>query len=178
MHSAHFRPSHCAYPAASVVGIDVERPPLGELRDTFDIDIRTGSTVLGTSGDPLGTIAEVFLDNQTAHSRWAVVSAGGHRCLIPLTEARVDKNTVWVPVTAKRVTSAPHHDPATTLTVDDDRDFDRHYATDQAPPFALSVAHQPCNRRRVATTPDVGDRKRDSLRWDGPVALPTPPGHT
>lgn len=103
-------------------------PPWAALAALDGADIPAGSTVIGISGEAIGITAAIYLDNQTGEPRWATVTTGGHRCLVPLTEARVDGDAVRVPFTADQVTSAPHHDPATALTVDDERDLDRHYA--------------------------------------------------
>lgn len=111
--------------------------------DATATDITVGSTVLGTCGETIGTIGEVYYDNQTGRSDWATVSIGRHRCVIPLSEARVDGNTVWVLATAQQVRAAPHRDPATALTVEDKHDLDRHFRiTDPHRGFVRRVAPQ------------------------------------
>lgn len=113
--------------ATSVADAGAQRLSPSRLRDAVDVDIHTGAKVVGACGETIGPIAEVYLDNQTGCSDWAAVSIGRRRCLVPLAEARVSGDTVWVPVTAEQVHSAPHRDPATALTADDKRDLDRHF---------------------------------------------------
>ena len=73
-----------------------------------------GHDVVDPSGDKIGEIADIYLDEQTDQPEWLAVRTGlfGRRVsFIPLAEAQPSGDSVAVPYTKDQVKDAPHADP-------------------------------------------------------------------
>src|SRR4051794_4227381 len=73
-----------------------------------------GRTVVGSDGEKIGTLAEVYLDTATGQPEWAAVSTGLFglkQSFVPITEATPSQGNVQVPYTKDQVTEAPGIDP-------------------------------------------------------------------
>lgn len=90
-------------------------------------DVSSGATIVGLDGATIGTVDDVYSDSTTGDVRWGTVTRAGHRHVVALAERRVLYGEIWVPFTVEDVLAAPHEDPATALTQDDEHDLDRHY---------------------------------------------------
>lgn len=68
-----------------------------------------GQTVRTTSGEKLGSAAQVFLDDQTEQPEWVTVNTGlfGKETFVPLADARVADGAITVPYTKEQVENAP-----------------------------------------------------------------------
>lgn len=93
-----------------------------------------GAAVTGTDTPrtPLGRVERVYLDALTGVATWALVDGhglGGHRCLVPLSAARLDGTILRVPYSAAELVWGPPHDPSRDLTTTDQRDLDAYYAS-------------------------------------------------
>jgi stress response protein YsnF len=99
-----------------------------------DVDIQTaldwrGRTVVDAAGEKIGTLKEIYLD-QDERPSWGSVHTGlfGLReTLVPLAEAREDGDTLRVPFDRDHVKAAPNVDPDVQLDADEEDRLHRHY---------------------------------------------------
>jgi uncharacterized protein (TIGR02271 family) len=73
-----------------------------------------GHDVVDPSGDKIGEIADIYLDEQTEQPEWLAVRTGlfGRRVsFVPIAEAQAAGDDVAVPYTKDQVKDAPHADP-------------------------------------------------------------------
>ena len=69
-----------------------------------------GGTLVGTGGDTLGTVAQVFLDDETGNPEWVTVNTGlfgGSESFVPLDESRLSGNEITVPFDKATIKAAP-----------------------------------------------------------------------
>ncbi len=88
-----------------------------------------GSTVRDRDGDKIGTLKELYLD-QDDRPAWGAVDTGlfGLRqSFVPLTDATAVDDDVQVPFDKDHVKSAPNVDPDAQLSEDEERRLYRHY---------------------------------------------------
>jgi len=79
-----------------------------------DLSNWRGHEVVDPSGDKIGEIADIYLDEQTNQPEWLAVRTGlfGRRVsFVPLAEAQPSGDSVAVPYTKDQVKDAPHVDP-------------------------------------------------------------------
>ena len=89
-----------------------------------------GRTVVGSDGERIGTLAEVYLDTATGQPEWAAVSTGLFglkQSFVPITEATPSQGNVQVPYTKDQVTEAPGIDPHGELSSEEERTLYAHY---------------------------------------------------
>ena len=70
----------------------------------------SGGTVVGTSGDKIGKIGQVYLDDETGQPEWVTVKTGlfgGGESFVPLAEGSVTGDEIRVPYTQDKVKDAP-----------------------------------------------------------------------
>ncbi|HWI02335.1 MAG TPA: PRC and DUF2382 domain-containing protein, partial [Acidimicrobiales bacterium] len=73
-----------------------------------------GHDVVDPSGDKIGEIEDIYLDEQTDQPEWLAVRTGlfGRRIsFVPLAEAQAAGDYITVPYTKDQVKDAPHADP-------------------------------------------------------------------
>jgi len=73
--------------------------------------LESGGTVVGQNGDKLGTVSQVFLDDETGRPEWATIAAGGlfssRESFVPLAESSLTGNEIAVPWSKAKVKDAP-----------------------------------------------------------------------
>ena len=72
--------------------------------------LTSGGNVIDNDGDKIGSIGQVFLDDQTGQPEWITVKTGmfgGGESFVPLRDAEVDGNDVRVPYDKDKVKDAP-----------------------------------------------------------------------
>jgi sporulation protein YlmC with PRC-barrel domain len=72
-----------------------------------------GRTIVGSDGEPIGEISEIYLDDRTQKPEWATVATaalGGTR-FVPLAGAASDGDAIRARVTMEQVQDAPSVDP-------------------------------------------------------------------
>jgi uncharacterized protein (TIGR02271 family) len=92
-----------------------------------------GMTAVGSDGDKLGKIEDIYLDRQTGEPEWMAIKTGlfgGHVSFVPLTEASVDGDTVAVPYDKAAIKDAPHADADGELSQQEEAELYRHYGLD------------------------------------------------
>jgi PRC-barrel domain len=117
---------------------EIEPPDARRAASTSDTavpDIDTvadwrGRRLIGTDGDTIGSLKEIYLDEDTDLPAWAAVGVGRlgiRRRLVPLMGAEARGESVRVPVQKGQVGSAPKIDPNGWVTERQRRDLYRHY---------------------------------------------------
>ena len=90
-----------------------------------------GGTVVGTNGEEIGKVGQVYLDNQSGDVSWVTVKSGlfGTReSFVPTDDATVDGNVVTVPFDKDKIKDAPHASEAgEVLSPEQESDLYTHY---------------------------------------------------
>jgi len=92
-----------------------------------------GRTVVATDGDKLGTVEEIYFDQETDRPEWALVNTGmfaGKSSFMPLEGATSDGEQVTAPYTKDQVKDAPKIDPDGALSQPEEAELYRHYGVD------------------------------------------------
>jgi uncharacterized protein (TIGR02271 family) len=91
-----------------------------------------GKNVVGSDGEKIGKVEELYFDTDSQQPEWISVTTGWfgtHRSLVPLAEASEDNGDLRIPYAKAQVQEAPHYDPGTELSEDQEADLFRHYGT-------------------------------------------------
>src|SRR5690242_20491098 len=89
-----------------------------------------GRDLIDRDGDKIGSIGEVYLDEQTGQPEWLTVRTGlfGTReSFVPSADARAEGDTVRVPYEKSQVKDAPNVDADGALSPDEESRLYRHY---------------------------------------------------
>jgi stress response protein YsnF len=131
-----------------------------------------GSTVLDRDGDKIGSLKELYLD-QDDRPAWGAVDTGlfGLRqTFVPLTDARGVEGGVQVPFAKDHVKDAPSIDPDTQLSEDEERRLYRHYELpspdDTAEPAVGETDHDDAAQKRDADDPRDDEVPAEAVRDD------------
>src|SRR5438034_9781163 len=92
-----------------------------------------GRTMVDPAGDKLGTIADIYLDDETGQPEWATVTSGlfsAKTAFVPLAQAQATGDSVQVPYDKQQVTDAPNMQADGNLSQDDEAALYRHYGLD------------------------------------------------
>ena len=79
----------------------------------FDVQTLSGATVVDPSGDKIGTVSQVYLDDTTGQPEWVTVKTGlfgTKESFVPLAAARLDGDQLVVEADKSKVTGAPRVD--------------------------------------------------------------------
>ena len=97
------------------------------------IDQLRGSTVVDLTGDKIGRVEEIYLDDQTDEPEWLLVNTGmfgTKSTFIPLQGANVAGSDVQVPFEKARVKDAPGVEPERQLSRDEEAQLYSYYGLD------------------------------------------------
>ena len=86
--------------------------------------------LLGNDDEKIGTIEEIYVDNQTEQPEWALVKTGlfgGKGTFVPLQQATPEQDGVRVPFDKAHVKDAPNIDPDGELSQSEERTLYEHY---------------------------------------------------
>jgi len=88
-----------------------------------------GHRLDGLTGEPVGRVEGVLVDDATGASEWLLARMGrfGHYALVPARDAVEGVGHVWVPYTREQIRAAPHADPKAALTIARERELLEHY---------------------------------------------------
>jgi uncharacterized protein (TIGR02271 family) len=92
-----------------------------------------GRTVVDTSGDKIGKLADIYLDDQSGQPEWLAVTTGmfGARVsFVPIADADPAGDDVRVPYKKALVKDAPNADPDGHLEPQEEAALYRHYGRD------------------------------------------------
>ena len=89
-----------------------------------------GGTAVDNDGDKIGSIDEIYLDNETGKPEWLAVKTGmfGNKVsFIPIAEARDQDGKVQVPYDKEQVKKAPQAEPDGELSQQEEAALYKHY---------------------------------------------------
>ena len=93
-----------------------------------------GGNVIGDDGSKIGSIGQVYLDDQTSQPEWVTTKTGmfgGAESFVPLASASVSGNDIQVPFTKDKVKDAPRvEDSEGHLSQDEEAELYRYYGMD------------------------------------------------
>jgi uncharacterized protein (TIGR02271 family) len=135
-----------------------------------------GSTAVGPDGK-LGTVGEVYLDDQTGRPEWATVRTGmfgTKESFVPLAQADVTGDDLHVPYDKEMVKNAPHIDSEGHLSPAEETELYRYYglAADSTAPVADTTTRDTTTRdttTRDTTTRDTTSRDTVGHDTSGPT---------
>jgi uncharacterized protein (TIGR02271 family) len=118
-----------------------------------------GRDLIDRDGDKIGSIGNVYIDDETGQPAWLTVKTGlfGMReSFVPTADARAEGDTVRVPYEKAQVKDAPNVDADGALSQEEESRLYRHYG--------LSDGEQGSAGRQGVTGAGAGVRDRDELR--------------
>lgn len=128
-----------------------------------------GGNAVDESGDKIGSIGEVYLDDQTGQPAWITVNTGffgTSESFVPLQEAKVEGDTVQVPYSKDQVKDAPRVDADQHLDVEHEQELYRHYGLQYgAGDTAGNVSNQTTQTGEAAQTGHGTDADADRARY-------------
>ena len=89
-----------------------------------------GADVIDASGDKVGTVQEIYLDQETDQPEWALVKTGlfgGKSSFVPLTGATPDGDTLRVQYDKAQIKDAPQVEEGQELSQDEEQQLYSHY---------------------------------------------------
>ena len=89
-----------------------------------------GAEVIDASGDKVGKVEEIYLDQETDQPQWALVKTGmfgGRSTFVPLTGANADGEQLRVQYEKAQIKDAPNVDPDQELSQDEEQQLYAHY---------------------------------------------------
>jgi uncharacterized protein (TIGR02271 family) len=92
-----------------------------------------GRDVIGSDGEKIGTVNEIYLDEQTGNPEWALVNTGllGTKSnFVPLAGASPSGEAVQVPFAKQQVKDAPGVSGGAELSQQEEAELYRHYGLD------------------------------------------------
>ncbi len=96
--------------------------------------LSSGGTVVGTDGDKIGKVSQVFLDDQTGNPEWVTVTTGlfgTAESFVPLSQGSVRGDQIVVPYDKSTVKGAPRvEDSNGHLSESEETELYRYYGLD------------------------------------------------
>jgi uncharacterized protein (TIGR02271 family) len=99
-------------------------PPMNEVLEW------RGQTMVGSGGDKIGKIEDIYLDRETQQPEWALVHTGmfgSQSTFVPIANASTDDDKVLVPFDKAQVKDAPKMKPDGELSQRDEAALYSHY---------------------------------------------------
>jgi uncharacterized protein (TIGR02271 family) len=123
-----------------------------------------GRDVVGSDGEKIGTLSQVYVDTATDAPEWAAISTGlfgTKQSFVPITDAAPEGERVRVPYTEDEVKNAPRIDPDGELSPDEEQTLYAHYGRSYEGP----AQGEPVGRDTSGpTTDDAMTRSEEELR--------------
>ena len=96
---------------------------------TNDIAQLHGSSVIDLTGDKIGKVEDIYLDNETNQPEWVLVDTGlfGRSTFIPLHGANLQEDGVQVPIEKAAVKDAPAIETGRELSQTEEAELYRYY---------------------------------------------------
>lgn len=99
-------------------------------QENIDTLLSNGGDVLGSDGDKIGSVGQIYLDDQTGDPSWVTAKTGlfgTSESFVPLQGADVEGNDVRVPYTKAQVKDAPRVESDGNLSPEEEDRLYRHY---------------------------------------------------
>jgi hypothetical protein len=114
-------------------------------------------TIVGSDGEEIGKVGELYLDDRTENPGWATVASGpsgGKSHFIPLAGASPDGDMIRARVTLSQVKDAPSVDPDGHLSEQQEAQLFEHYGISGRPVLdTASAALKRSSRTPIAQHP-------------------------
>ncbi len=126
-----------------------------------------GSTAVGPEGK-LGTVGEVYLDDETGRPEWATVRTGlfgTKEAFVPLADATMSGDELRLPYDKDKVKNSPHHDVEGHLSPAEEADLYRYYGLGGGQAVADTVG--------TARGPELAETRTDTTNVHGTVGHDT-----
>lgn len=126
----------------------------------------TGTTAYGPDGDKVGTVGQVYLDNDSGQPEWVTVHTGlfgTNESLVPLEGAEVEGDTLRLAYDKSRIKDAPNIATDHELSPDDETELYRYYGVMTGRDDRGRLLDDRDDTSR-ATTDDATTRPREELR--------------
>ncbi len=107
--------------------------------DFQDFEAWAGRDVLAPSGDRLGAVDQIFLDEATGTPEWVLVTLDDGAAFVPLAGATVEERSIRVDHDAERVQAAPRPEAGETLSVGEEKRLYEHYGLEYSQAESSSV---------------------------------------
>ncbi len=124
-----------------------------------------GRTVVDAEGEKIGTVDELYLDDETGKPEWALVNTGlfgTKSSFVPLAGAQPSGEDVRLDFTKQQVKDAPRMDPGAELSQSEEAELYRHYGLEYSE--ASSESGLPEGGRGRAGSDDAMTRSEEELR--------------
>jgi len=146
-----------------------------QMKDFRDL---VGRTVIGQDGEKIGTVGDVFTDDETGQPKWLTVKTGlfGNRgSFVPLDNASMRGEDILIPFDKGMVKDAPNVDvDHGHLSVSEEAELYRFYGRDHTDTSTRNVSPQEAHR----TERGSDEESRDHERSGQSETRPMEPGHT
>ncbi len=112
-----------------------------------------GRTIIGSDGEKLGKVSEIYLDGETDRPEWATVTTGlfGSKSnFVPLAGASPEGENVRAQVTKDQVTDAPSVEPDGELSEAEEARLFEHYGIPYTQEGSVTAQDQPGGRQQLA----------------------------
>ncbi len=99
-------------------------------QENIDTLLGNGGNVLGSDGEKIGSVGQVYLDDQTGEPSWVTAKTGlfgTSESFVPLQGADVEGNDVRVPYTKQHVKDAPRIESDGNLSPEEEDRLYSHY---------------------------------------------------
>ena len=126
-----------------------------------------GQTMYDRNGDKIGSVEEIYLDQETERPKWALVNTGlfgSKSTFVPIADAAPSEDGVRVPFEKDRIKDAPNIDAQGELSQQQEQELYRHYGMDYGEGRSESGLPE-------GQSGEVRDRESDALGRD--VSGPT-----
>jgi len=129
-----------------------------------DMDTLSNATVYGSGGDKIGSVGEVYLDNESDRPEWLTVKTGmfgTNETFIPLADAQVKGSDIHVLYDKAKVKDAPNIDADGALNPEEEQELYRYYGLGQKQQSADSGTQtQDTKRRGEQSGPEQAGREQ------------------
>jgi uncharacterized protein (TIGR02271 family) len=102
-----------------------------------------GADVIDNSGDKVGTVEEIYLDQESGQPEWALVKTGmfgGRSTFVPLNGAKPEDGTLRVQYEKDQIKDAPKIDADQQLSQSEERELYQHYGMGYSEPESQNGA--------------------------------------
>jgi len=127
-----------------------------------------GCDVIGSDGEKIGTLNEIYIDEQTGQPEWGLVSTGmlGTKSnFVPLGDASRSGDDVQVRFTKQQVKDAPGVSARDELSQSQERELWRHYGLEYSESRSEGgLSTSPGHRTGSSTSDDAMTRSEEEVR--------------
>ena len=132
--------------------------------DQNDVTRLSGATVRDSSGNKIGKVAQVYLDDSSGEPEWVTVRTGllgTKESFGPLAASRFDGNEIVVDATKAKVAGAPKVDQDGHISAQEEAEIYRYYGISTVGYGTTAGTGYPSGTTYAGTTGTVGTADRD-----------------